>query len=262
MIQAHQDTCPACGLNGVQSFYCPQCGAKVHGSGQAGAHEYAFSGIGLMITRYLDELWLIISQPRVFFKKMPVTGGLSAPLAFALITHWVGAFCKFLWNGFWTTSPDSHFSKLGDEIRRHLEHRMSFKFNDELATWVEGMKAVILDPFKTAIGLLLGSFVIYLGAKLLASRSSRDVTYESAVRVGAYAMAPSILLAVPWVGGPLNWLLGAALMIIGSKEVYRTSWPIGFCIAFFPMILLMVWGFTMVAMGLLFVASFFTLFFH
>src|SRR5579872_4309243 len=49
------------------------------------------------VERYFRNVWAILTGPGKFFRKMPLTGGLAAPLAFALITHWIGTSIGFLW---------------------------------------------------------------------------------------------------------------------------------------------------------------------
>src|SRR5579859_4135627 len=86
---------------------CPHCGSPLPNAAGVGTGACLSCGlsakpeIGLDVMHpfraYFGTLWEITIHPSRFFSKMPLTGGTAGPLAFALITHWLGSALAFLW---------------------------------------------------------------------------------------------------------------------------------------------------------------------
>src|SRR4051794_33591226 len=88
---AMSSSCPNCGLRfsdpALTPESCPSCGAAI---------VVVPRGVN-PIRAYFLRVWQILTEPTAFFKTMPTTGGVSGPLAFALITHWLGSAVGFFW---------------------------------------------------------------------------------------------------------------------------------------------------------------------
>lgn len=113
-----------------------------------------------------------------------------------------------------------------------------------LGEWFSSVGSVIADPFLTLIWVLVVSAFVFLGARLLVTPgkggSPREITFESALRIVAYGLSPSILVAVPLVGGVVAKVWIAVVTVIGAREVYRVGTGRAIVIGLFPKILF--WG--------------------
>lgn len=210
----------------------------------------------IFIRKYLETLWSILRTPSQFFKKMPIGGGLAAPLTFALATHWMGTLGAYLWRMLLGTD-----SVLQSWWRSRMENVdvdtiddyswMADNLNQWSKDFFWSAGSVVLDPFKTLLSILATSLFVFIGARLLVSPGKHgapwEIRYESAVRIMAYSTAPSILLALPMGGEFLAWIGGLILSVIGAREVYRVDTGRALTIAFFPQIL--VFGVVALAIG-------------
>ena len=252
--------CPQCGLNWSQSTGgpCPNCEATLPASQKA-------TGPQSLLESYLQTIQQVITKPVTFFGSMPLTGGLSGPLTFALVTHWIGQALHALWNqsfqvnarGLWDRIQQSMMS-LDSETASIFKHGRHWAENtsNQFSTWFLDVGAVVADPFLTLFWILGFASILYLAARILVTpgkdQAPTQITYETSVRIVSYAYAISIFLAVPWVGN-MVWTLGHyVLMAVGAKAVYRTSTQravvlvlspillgIGMMVAFFGAILLL-----------------------
>lgn len=224
------------GLTHIQPVECPSCGKFPL---LTDTPEGAFT----LVRNYFSDLWQILRHPRLFFRKMPVQGGMARPLCFALVTHWLGASLGYLGQISFGISTHRFFENL-------FQPRESSRFGDpgidqlslnqareKILEWIFGTGPIIADPFLTLCSILFTAALVFIGARILVSLNKTHPTYESAVRILCFGLTPSILKGIPFVGpfaAPL-WVLGVT--IIGVKEVYQVQTARAFVIALFPKIL-------------------------
>lgn len=236
--------CLRCGFNvseaeltSVQPLECPTCGNSLSQPSHA-----VETGLGI-IQDYFVDLWRIISQPRLFFKHLPVSGGLAKPLCFALVTHWLGAALAFIWRTLFGGSLWQIIQNLfrtSDEVIEieATRHSYLWEARDKITNWFLGAGPVVLDPFLTLLTILGTSFLVFIGARLLISPGKdgqrEEITYESAARVICFGMSPAIFSAFPFIGGILAQFGVLFVTIIGVKEVYRIDTGRSIVIALFP----------------------------
>ncbi len=201
------------------------------------------------IRRYFLDLRSILTHPVAFFRRVPLTGGLSGPLAFALVTHWIGSAFEYLWH----SAFGGLFAHRFDQALRSLEALPEVEslgrgavyqqFRQVFMEWVWGTGSVLLDPFWTVLGIFWSALFIFIGARLLITPghngAAREITFSSAVRIVAYSLTPAIFKAVPGVGS-LAAVLGTwILSVIGAREIYRTSTTRAIFVGLFPQTLLL-----------------------
>jgi hypothetical protein len=231
------------------------------------------------ISKYFEDVKLLLLKPHQFFRQMPRNAGLAQPLAFALIAHWIGSAVSFLWGAAFFRSSEEMFEKwmsiFGrndqiDVIRRstHWES-MRHAFMD----WFWGIGSVISDPFTTLLSILISSFFVFLGARLFvglmtdapsapnAEQQRHQITYESAVRIMAYGAVASILQAVPIGGKFLSYFYGLYISTVGAKEIYRIGTGRALMVVLFPQILFTFVIFALFAFLLLIAVGLFGTFF-
>jgi len=231
---------------------CPNCGFSTQGSsviGSGGAFRgdrNSRGGPGKLIHDYFVTVWRILTRPGEFFREMPLKEGLAGPLAFALVTHWLGAAFSFLWHTAFSVALSDYarfFEKIfGDFDIDHPGRAVQLmESRKQFLEWFWGTGAIVADPFLTLVSILLTSIFVFAGARLLVpsrgARNLNEVTYESAVRIVAFGMTPAILAALPFFGPVFSSLGILIVTIIGAKVVYRISIPRAIVVALFPKLL-------------------------
>ncbi|MCM2323659.1 MAG: hypothetical protein NDJ90_10405 [Oligoflexia bacterium] len=256
-------TCPQCGLKFSESpalagvERCPSCGTRLAPS----PDEQSPS---ILITRYLSTVWQLITRPSSFFRAMPVSGGLSRPLAFALVTHWIGSALGFLWLALIGGRLARFFDgwrQISSEVAEVDNPGRAARWmeaTDQLSVWFKNAAPVIIDPFLTLLSVFFTSLLVYVGARLLVTPGKNGapqlITYESAIRIVCFGMAPAILAGLPIFGFGVASFLTIVITVIGAKEVYRTGVLRAIVIALFPKLLFLALLLTgIVVLGLLLV---------
>lgn len=267
-------TCPRCHypLPHENALVCPSCGARLEST------PSPWDTAKARIRGYFQTVYGIIFQPSRFFRSMPVSGGFTGPLAFALVTHWLGSAVEFLWRalmrgftgGFSQKMLASRFEKLFQMAHLSDIHSpgnqgtsLLLQYQDRLSNWLWGAGSVLLDPFTTLFSAFVTAAFVFIGAKILVPAASlegdlkngapRRVTFESSLRLICYGLTPSILSGVPLIG-PFAAGLGTVIVtVIGAREIYRVGNGRAVAIALFPKILF----FGVVALMVLFFAFLF-----
>jgi hypothetical protein len=238
-----------------------------------------------MIHNYFLQLWTILAHPSRFFRELsqqevlvPRTSEtpeseslqknpIAGPIAFALVTHWLGAACNYLWHLAIGGSITDFFQKLmlraGDSIQfdNPGQHAQLFQLQDQVTGWFMSAGSIIADPFLTLFSIFFTSSLVYVGARIFVPRQT-SVNYASAVKIIAFGMTPSILAAIPALGGFIAPFYTIIVTIIGAREMYHISNARAFVVALFPKVLfigLLTFGFLFFAITLF---QFFTSFFY
>src|SRR5205807_1717824 len=87
---------PESGLTTVEPVECSSCGYLFRFHKRAPSTHL---GQDFEIVRnYFSDIFQIMTRPSSFFQHMPLRGGLSRPLGFALVTHWLGRSIEYLWH--------------------------------------------------------------------------------------------------------------------------------------------------------------------
>lgn len=213
---------------------------------------------------YFSTVWKIMLHPAKFFSTMPLSGGVSGPLAFALITHWLGAAFSFLWNaaiGGALSGYSRGLFKIFDDIA-DVDHpgrsATLAQARDQIVHWIWGAGGILVDPFLTLVSIAFTSFFVWVGARLLVNpnpeRGLRSVNYESALRIVCYGMTPAILRVVPIFGSFLATISVILVTVVGARETYRIDTGRAIGVALFPQLLwivTVVGGFIVLALSIL-----------
>lgn len=222
---------------------CPSCGRTT-----VSAAPLLHVGFA-PIRRYFTDLSQIISHPTQFFRRMPITGGLSGPLAFALVTHWLGSAVAYLWHALMSGSITERVGRLlqlaGNvtEVDHPGRGARLMALQDQITHWMWGAGSVIVDPFLTLVSIVFTTFLVWVGARILVTPGKNgaptEITYESALRIVCFGMSPAILAVIPLVGGFVAALGAMIVTVIGAREVYRIEVGRAIVVALFPKVLLL-----------------------
>lgn len=211
-----------------------------------------------MIQEYFRKLWTIHTRPAEFFRNLPLEGGTGGPLAFALVTHWLGKSIGYLWTlaigeaaSVWLQRVADLMNRTGagrntdaevEIMRRSSEWIWSAPW-ERMSKWFWSAGAVITDPFFTLVSILFTSFFIWVGARIFVTPSHtegapRQITWESTVRLVCYGMSPMILASIPFVGWGLASLITLIVTVVGAREVYKIQTGRAIAVVLFPKFLL------------------------
>jgi hypothetical protein len=228
--------CPQCGqeLSDGQIF-CQHCGARLveEAAQTSGAIAGAESG-GREKTPWEDReargffgglfktMNEVLFRPSEFFKKMPVTGGLTDPLLYALIVGMVGIMCSYFWQ----------------ILFKNAMHDMMFPGIQASAGLqiFQGVAMALLaffTPFLIILGLFLSSGILHLFLMMVKGSKSG---YEATFRVVAYGYSANIFLVIPFCGSLLAGIWAVVLYIVGLREAHETTGGKAAFAVFFPVI--------------------------
>ncbi|MCP4580895.1 MAG: hypothetical protein GY839_04710 [candidate division Zixibacteria bacterium] len=179
----------------------------------------------------LFETWKeSLFNPTKFFRRLPVKGGLGNPILYGLILGFIGIVFHSMWEQFFGQLFDpSHWAPyLGRdfdydfyEFTRHIES-ISFLFT------------IIIMPV-----FLLASFFIISGIVhlilLIFGWNKED--YEATFRITTYTEGTSFFMIIPIIGWMIASIWQLVLMIIGIKEIHRTTTGQAILVMLLPLIL-------------------------
>jgi len=225
--------CPHCqnALPEATVRYCPHCGSDLAPTGvvftpppiPAGASASAggepggvpWEGRGRL--GILDALFEttreVLASPAWFFRRMPKSGGIGAPLGYAVLVGWVGLVAASFYQAI-----------------LHSVGGPSWPFFVERPEWagaiavIEGWLGFVVQaifaPVFITIGVFIGAGIFHLMLLLLGA-ARRD--FEATFRVTSYAQATAVLLLIPFCGQLVATVWAIVLYVIGLAEVHETS---------------------------------------
>ncbi len=222
----------------------------------------------MIIRAYFQTLVNILTQPTRFFRGAALEGGIARPLAFALVTHWIGSAISFLWNALMGSALQSYLSQFVDIVSQVADVDAPGRgvdltaARDRVMAWFWNAGPVVIDPFLTLISLLFTSFFVFVGARLLVTPGKNGapkvIDYETALRIVCYSAAGSIFYAIPLLGPLLSLLMVSLLAIAGAREIYRISTLRALFVGLFPKVLFIGFFGSIFFFGLVFVFKWIT----
>ncbi|MEE9208278.1 MAG: YIP1 family protein [Gemmatimonadota bacterium] len=173
----------------------------------------------------LLQTWLdCVTRPTEFFSKVDLSASLGRPVLYYLIVSMLSAFFYMAWGspGF----DESWSSALGVQADQLGPISSSFKLLYFFAT-----------PFASLLALCIGTLAYHVFRLFLAPNGRR---LSDTARVLCYAGSPGILNVIPWVGGLVGGIWSLVLLVVGIREMHRTTTGRSVAIVLLPMVILMV----------------------
>jgi hypothetical protein len=168
--------------------------------------------IGLL-NALIETTKQVLSQPAVFFRSMPVTGGLGGPLLYAVIVGYVGLFASTIYNLVFRSVLTSSLSRMGgnSDVER-------------LASYMQGGAGLVVNlifgPVMIVIGLFVSAGIVHL---VLLALGGALRGFEGTFRVAAYSQAASLFNIIPGCGGVIGLVYTIVLLVIGLSEAHGIS---------------------------------------
>lgn len=164
-------------------------------------------------TALVDTTLQVLSKPREFFRSMPPSGGLGAPLLYAVLIGYVGLVATAVYDAIFEAVVGRETPDLG----------LGPEFDRALAMVQGGpglLAQLLVGPFALAAGVFLSAALNHLALMLLGGARRG---FEATFRVGAYSKAASIVSLVPLCGPFVGIVWAAVASIIGLQVVHDTT---------------------------------------
>lgn len=201
------------------------------------------------IRNYFRKVGRVLSRPTQFFSELNPPKGLSGPLAFALVTHWLARLIEYCWSSSFGGGMVPYWKRLFDSIQPQTAgidglRQMPWFLETRglVMNWFWGTGSIIIDPFLSIIKILLHSLILFVAARLLVpSRTSIEAqrsSFESIVQVVCYGMTPALFTVVPFIGAPAAALYTLVVTLIGLAITLQIGFGRALIIALFPQILI------------------------
>lgn len=212
--------CQHCGKEIVEGqVFCQHCGARLVAEDRA-LGEISPDG-GRFKTPWEDRATNgffnglfktvkdVLFSPSAFFKKMPVTGGLTDPLLFAMIIGTVGMLFLSLWD---LVLHDSMRSFITPEMRNAAGQGMPDGIASPLGT--------VMIPFLLIVWLFIVSGMLHLFLMMVRGEKAG---FEATFRVVCYSVSPFLIMVIPFCGMLIAMLWVLTLTMIGLRDAHETT---------------------------------------
>jgi hypothetical protein len=211
--------CQHCGNEVVEGqAFCQHCGTRLV------AGDYA-SGVTPPDTGRLKTPWedraatgffnglyktvnQVLFSPSDFFKKMPVTGGLTDPLLYAMIIGTVGLLFLSVWH-----------LLLHDPMQGFVTPEMS-EAGRGITSNVGSPLGTAMIPFVLIIWLFIVSGMLHLFVMIVGGARAG---FEATFRVVSYSVSPFVFMVIPYCGVLITPLWALSLFMIGIRDAHETT---------------------------------------
>lgn len=178
------------------------------------------------VNSFISTVRALVLNPVGFFRDIPRQGNVVNPLIFVVICALVSG----ILSGF-----------IGFLIS--LVSR-SQGFGGALAGLIGG---IILAPIGALIALFIASGVFHLFVLLLVRPSNAG--FEATLRVVSYSSVTRLISWIPIIGWIVGFVWGIVLWIFGIREVHATTTGKAVLVVLIPVVVLMILGLLLIAIG-------------
>jgi len=206
--------CPHCGKEIAEGqVYCQHCGARLAEAAPISEGREKTDWEDRESKGFLSGLFTtlkdVLFRPSGFFKRMPVTGGLTDPLLYALIIGMVGLIFSYFWQ-----------ILLQGAMQGMMLPGMKAAAEQNMFRGIGLAVLAFFSPFLIILVLFIGSGILHVCLMLVKGARSG---FEATFRVVAYGYSTYILLVIPFCGGLIAGVWAVVLAIIGLREAHETT---------------------------------------
>lgn len=203
--------------------FCPSCGHPLgepqNESASTGSHSESFEPVPFenrdkydLINGFYQTFRESLFNPTNFFRQMPPKGDGFMPILYAII--WVVGITII---NYFITSLFG-LQNQGMEILRNI---MGSRYPiDESFLHRSMVSQILMLPFIQIIYLIILAGIIHLFALMFQAGSNGFI---GTLRVVGYTQGVNIFSLIPIVGGLITFVYEVVLLIIGIREVHRTT---------------------------------------
>jgi hypothetical protein len=225
--------CQHCGNEIVEGqVFCQRCGTRLaaedysSGATPPDAARSKTSWEDRSTNGFFNGLFKTVNQvlfsPSAFFKKMPVTGGLTDPLLYAMIVGTVGLLFLSVWR-----------IVLNDPMQGFVTPEMSAAGRG-LSSNVASPLGTAMMPFLLIIWLFIVSGMLHLFVMIVGGARAG---FEATFRVVSYSVSPFLFMVIPYCGVLITPLWALSLFMIGIRDAHETTGGKATAAVLFPFLL-------------------------
>jgi hypothetical protein len=161
---------------------------------------------------FIETTQQVLTAPAAFFRAMAVTGGIGAPLLYAVIAGYIGHVASALYSFILQSTLGSawHFGN-NSELERYLPM---------VSSGMGLIFQILFGPLLLAVVPFIASAIIHVCLMVLGGATNG---FEATFRVTAYADATSVIRIVPVCGDVVYIVYYLVVAIIGLSEAHRIS---------------------------------------
>lgn len=175
----------------------------------------------------METTQAVLFSPVLFYRAMPTTGGIGAPLAYGVIVGYVGLVASALYNATFQMVAGSSLHGLRDprleRILPLLEGGMGL------------VGQVVLGPVFVVIGIVIGAAIVHLALMILGGANRG---FEATFRVISYGEAAALFNLVPFCGGLVSAVYMVVLWVLGLSEAHGITRGLATAAVLLPLLLL------------------------
>lgn len=161
----------------------------------------------------------IMTSPATFFREMPKSGGLSAPLAFMVMMGVINGLVTAAL-GLFDVASNPIFST-GMTIVSLVLYPFAELLPTPIMSTGMAIASILLYPLAYAVFGFAGAGLVCSLWKLLGSRESYETSYKCVAYLAAFMPITTLLLVVPYGGLLVSVALLTYLYVLISREVHR-----------------------------------------
>ncbi len=214
----------------VPSSVIPQPGTTEK---PGGVHWEDRKNIGFFSS--LWQTWVqVMFSPQEFFARMPISGGIGAPLSFAIILGMLSLILGL---------PSSMITQAP------MLEEGSVLFQGGLESFLKfSLILLLFSPIWISIFYFILGGIFHLGVLILGGRGG----YEGTFRVLTYCASANVFQGIPFIGGLISGIYGLILTVLGFKNVHNFSTARAIFAILFPIIIFFLFiAFTILLVALL-----------
>lgn len=215
-VSEDQTFCQHCGLRIAEAVPAPLAEMREKTPWEDREQQGFFGGL-------FKTLKQVLFSPGDFFKKMPVTGGLTDPLLYGLILGMTGALFSYFWQ-----------ITLHGVMRNFMTPQMLAVSEYSPFQGVGLALLAVCIPFLIILWLFILAGMLHLCLLMVQGAKSG---FEATFRVVAYGESPYLFLVLPFCGGLLAWIWSLVIILIGLQRAHETTGGKAAFAVFLPLLL-------------------------
>lgn len=210
-------SCGNCGKDiiDIDAGVCPHCNSEFELPDKTIPWEERKS-LGI-VEAFGATFMLSMTKPSIFYRRLPLKGGIFNPILYALICGLAGTLIDLAWQ---LIIPSMRFIEEGLPA---ADQKDEFYFI-----------IAILSPLIIPLALFINTGILHFSSLLLGVKNSE---FETTLKVISYGSGANLLVIIPVVGIIIGVIWKLALEVIGLREVYSISTRRALTVVFLPFLI-------------------------